>query len=481
MSVRFGDRIRFIGAAGAFALVASLGTNAHASELDQALDEISPDPSAKAKSADDSSEEAEEMSLDDVEVSGQGERVAQAGTPQGNRARREAREERADEVEEEVEDNGLAARLPWRGSAFSWGHSASPSILGIGDDTQGRDFETYTQTFSVGLNYFFIDQDQWSLAVATSPSVSVELTDSAVTTTRNEPQFNDLPVSLAYRRRLHTDADVGLATGLVLNGTVIAPTSPASQANSTYLRTSPRVVLWQVLPLLGRDAPALRSIILGGSFRWDHRFGEATTPVGGRNGFVREFQGLNNNIFPSDQFSFGRLRQNTLRQGLFAFFSESHGNQLVQAFASFSFTQEYVPEFSNQCISLDTGLACTEDTSFAEGTQTNDSAQDAFFGYGFAVGMSYFPMPEWGISVNYSNVGGQLGLDGQRQSIAYNPRSAQFGASIAIGFDAIYEAITGPRRAGAFFLVAQNEEKKKERNDERREEESSPIEAAGTL
>jgi hypothetical protein len=113
------------------------------------------------------------------------------------------------------------ARLPWRGTGVSWDHSATTSLLGVGQDEQSVAHEQYVQTFSAALNYFVVEQEKWSLAVAAAPSFSVELTNSSDTTTLHEPWLNDLPVNAVYRRRLYTNEEKELYTGLSLNGTVM--------------------------------------------------------------------------------------------------------------------------------------------------------------------------------------------------------------------------------------------------------------------
>ncbi|MEQ9320454.1 MAG: hypothetical protein RIF41_14910, partial [Polyangiaceae bacterium] len=186
-----------------------------------------------------------ELTDADKEALKKGDNVAQAGGQAGNRQgnRQGGTDDEPDEVDEPEEiPNSIPARVPWRGTAFNWGHDFTTSAVGIGADFQGADFQTYTQTFSLGLNYFVIDQEKWSLALNTGPSVTVELTDSATTTTQREPQMNDLPLSVVYRRRLYSHDELPIATGLVLNARVLAPTSPGSYNTGTYLTTSPAVV-----------------------------------------------------------------------------------------------------------------------------------------------------------------------------------------------------------------------------------------------
>ena len=380
------------------------------------------------------------------------------------------------ETEEEEKAKRLPPRVPWRGTAFAWDNSATASALGIGDDFQSTAHQQYVQTFSLGLNYFVIDEEAWSLALATTPSFSVEITESNTTTTEREPWFNDLPVSVAYRRRLHSDPENMLATGLVLNAVALLPTSPASYNSGTYFTTSPRAVLWQAIPVLGKDAPFLTSIAVGASFRWDHRFSSGTTPE--QPGLEQPRNSIAASSNPSDaadQLTFNRVGQNIVRETLWLFIADDIGPTQLQIFGAFVFGQRFLADWEHQCfeiteVSTNAPGQCTDVSGTGQPGGTDEPVQ---YDYGFAIGATFFPMPELGISLGYANTGGQLGEDGQRRNIFYSPY-AQFSAGLALSIDAIYEAITGPRRGSPFFLVAQNDEEKKKKNDKLRTSPTQP-------
>ena len=410
-----------------------------------------------------------ELTDADKEALKKGDNVAQAGGQAGNRQgnRQGGTDDEPDEVDEPEEiPNSIPARVPWRGTAFNWGHDFTTSAVGIGADFQGADFQTYTQTFSLGLNYFVIDQEKWSLALNTGPSVTVELTDSATTTTQREPQMNDLPLSVVYRRRLYSHDELPIATGLVLNARVLAPTSPGSYNTGTYLTTSPAVVMWQAFPVIPKDvAPVLNSIAVGFSGRWNHRFGAATTPV--NDGLQRPRQNQTGATFLDIQLAGNRVGQDNIREGFFLFLSQPIGTTQLVLFAGAGFSQIYQGALGEvECIELDTGCVTQEDIDRAADEAGINPAGDWQFTYDFAVGGNFFPIPEAGLSFGYSNATNQLGPDGQRRSIFYTP-NAQFSLGMIVSLDAIYEAISGPRRNSPFVLVAKNEKKKQE--DKRRE------------
>lgn len=424
---------------------------------------------------DDVSEDGELNPDPNKEALKEGENVAQAGRLPGSGRRNDGRtdtDDEPDDVDEPEEaPNSIPARVPWRGTAFNWGHDVTTSAIGIGADFQGADFQTYTQTFSLGLNYFVIDQEKWSLALNTGPSVTVELTDSATTTTQREPQMNDLPLSVVYRRRLYAHDELPIATGLVLNARVLAPTSPGSYNTGTYLTTSPAVVMWQSFPVIPKDvAPVLNSIAVGFSGRWNHRFGAATTPV--NEGLQRQRQNQSGATFLDSQLAGNRVGQDNIREGFFLFLSQPIGPTQLVLFAGAGFSQIYrgaLGELTLEdgtCIDTLTGPVCEDDLERMKG-DFEDSG-DWAFAYDFSIGGNFFPVPEAGISFGYSNATNTLGTNGQRESIFYSP-NAQFSAGLIVSIDAIYEAISGPRRNSPFVLVAKNE-KKKEREDKRREQ-----------
>jgi hypothetical protein len=442
---------------------------------------LSPSKAKEAKAK--QSESLPDQSADESDTDAQaktspaaGRQVAQAG---GRRGGGPASESPDQAEEDEERGKKLPARVPWRGTAFAWDNSATTSAMGLGGDFQSTAHQQYVQTFSLGLNYFVIDQDNWSVAVAATPSMSVEITDSNTTTRQREPWFNDMPVGVAYRRRLHSDPDHSLATGLVLIGNVILPTSPGSYNAGTYLTTSPRAIIWQAIPILGKDSPVLKSIAVGASFRWDHRFGRSITPE--QEGLAQPRQSMAASSSPSDAgdaLTFNRFARDNVRETFWVFLGEEIGPTQLQMFGAFIFGQRFQPEFT-QCqpnsnvLTLEEG-ECIDVSGAGQPGGGDPSVQ---YDYGFAIGLTFFPVPELAISAGYANVGGQLGEDGRRRNIMYSPY-AQFSAGLALSLDAIYEVITGPRRESPFFLVAKNNQKEQKNGTEERR---SPTQAAVTF
>jgi hypothetical protein len=281
-----------------------------------------------------------------------------------------------------------------------------------------------------------VDQDKWSLSVSTTPSIAVELTQSAVTTTEREVWFQDLPLTATYQRSLY--AQDGFSTGANLTGGFIFPTSKPTIAEGTYLYTTLAAGLTQGFPLLDAamdDAPLLNELSLGGNLRWDHRFGKADVPVDGN--LDRPRQNAVGVGVPSDVLSFGGIAHDTLREAINLQISQTPGGMPLGVGVGWIFSQRFIPDFNDNStcdVQLQTG--CVD----AEGG--DNFTQQA---YGFTAGIDFMPVPEIGFSLAYFNVNHELRPDGTRRSPFYSPL-AQFNATLTFNIDAAYERITGPAR-----------------------------------
>ena len=304
----------------------------------------------------------------------------------------------------------------------------------MGRDNIGSSHESYLMDWSLTLNYYVVDQDKWKISLRLVPSFNVELTNSDVTTTKYEPHFGDLPFVATYSRTLFSK---GLwSSGLGLSSGLVFPTSPTSSSIGDYLKTTERLSLSQSIPLLGKDAPVLKSFSIGLGGRWDHRFGKATTAVS--DGPIRERMDHTGTSVGSDAIGFGALSTNTLRESISLTFSEAPGGMPLSLGGSFSFYQNYLPTFEgNECeVELPTG--CVKADSQADVSTTR-------YNFGFSVSASFTPTPELGLGLSYANASNTLGPDGQTQSIFYSPY-ARFSGTLTFNPDALYERITGPPR-----------------------------------
>lgn len=349
------------------------------------------------------------------------------------------------------------ARVRWRGTGFSWGHTVTTTALGVGRDNIGGDGEVYTQSFSFVLNYYVLDGKGFKMRLATSPSWSQELTNSNVTTEEREVLFNDLPVSLVAPIPLWASEDKMWSTSLIANGTVIFPTSKFSRESGTNLVTSPRVLLFQGFPIAGKDSPVLKSGGIGVSARWDHAFTDANTPVNDDLKYPR--QDAAGSTFLSDQLTGGALTRNSLRYTAFLFLQEQYGSHQIQFFTGGQIAHNYRTEFKSEECEVDILTGCVPGDRIDDPETTQVQT-------GFFASLNYFPRAEFGFGVGYSNAAGQLGLDGKRRNFFYSPTAA-FNASLIISIDAIYEGLTGPKRVQPFVLLG--------KNDKRRDKKGKPA------
>jgi hypothetical protein len=340
-----------------------------------------------------------------------------------------------------------AAWVPWRGTAFGWSNDVTTTAVGVGRDNIGSEGESYSMGFGLTLNYFVVDEREFRLRVTTSLGVDTELTDGG-TVTQREPQFRDLPLTLAASGRALTLAaseDGMWAFGFIPNYTTIFGTSPASQGRGVYATLSPRLLTYLNFPVLGADSPHLQSIFSGISVRYDRAITRATTPTNPDLNIPRKDP--SNITFLSDQLGGGRLGENSFRVGGFLFLQEQFGPVQLQIFGGPSWNMTFLNEFDTvPCVAIATG--CVE-------VAADPSAPNYRVNAGFAAGVSVYPSAEWGVDLSYSNNTLQLGEDGKRRDIFYSP-DASFSATLIVSIDGIYEGLVGPRRDRPVVIFGKN-------------------------
>jgi hypothetical protein len=365
------------------------------------------------------------------------------GEPTEGEAGAESKESADEQASEGEATDTLPPRVPWRGTSFKWEHSVTTQTIGVGEDYQSSSGDNYTMAFGFLLNYYLVDQDAWRLNVYLAPSFWVELTNSDWTSTYREPFFDDLPLAANVSGTLYKTEDSSFVTAASGNLTLVFPTSPMSYRIGTYLTTSPRLSLSQSFPLAGENSPVFKSFDVGLSGRWDHRFGAASTAV--NSSLERPRQTPMGSTFLSDQLSFSPLASDTLRESISLNFPQSFGSHELTLSGAFSFAQSFKPEFTTGDCEVQLLTGCVQAARDPDARTSQNSL-------GFSVALTYFPVPEAGVSLAYANMSGQLGPDGQRRSVFWTP-DALFVADLYISFDAIYERITGPAREGSFVLA----------------------------
>lgn len=345
----------------------------------------------------------------------------------------------ADQTQQPSEE--APPRVPWRGTMLEWMNSATTTMLGVGDDVIGHDADAYSMAWRLTLKYHLVDLDALDVSVTTQPTWAVELTNSDTSTTKHETQFLDLPLTgtLGYKINggtLYSTVPT-YTTGLMF------PTWLLSRNNGTQLTLSNRLGVSQSIPILGEDSPALKSISVKGLLRWDRRFSQAETPVNA--GLERPRQTLTGASFLDDQLSGTRLARDTVRELVSLAFSEAIAGMPLGLSFDFLFSQQFKPELgATTCVQIDTGCATVASSA--------DAPNSAHY-YSFGTTLEFQPVPELAVAVSYASSGSPLGQntlaeDGKRRGFFYAP-DAEFGAQLTFFPDALYERISGPRRAMA--------------------------------
>ncbi len=350
---------------------------------------------------------------------------------------------------DEGSDKAVPARVPWRGTNFSWTNTATTSVLGIGQEVQSTDYEQYIMNWSFHLNYYVVDQDKWSIAVSTTPGFSVELTNSDITTTEREVQFNDLPLIGAYNRNLFSHED-GWNTGITVGTGFIFPTAPLSYNSGRILTTTQRLNIAQVFPLAGPDSPVFKTFSLSGGVRWDHNFTEATSAVSPQ--LERERQSASGATIIDDQLG-PMMIHDTLRESITLSFNESIPPGMPIGLSGTFYAAQsfkYSPTESDCVVVVNAGSTCIGTDELAHVDEPNQSPNTV----GFNIGLSFQPIPEASVAFDYDSGTPQLGPDGLRRSVFYNPY-ATFSGTLTFHPDALYERFTGPKRA-----IAENDDER---------------------
>jgi hypothetical protein len=183
-------------------------------------------------------------------------------------------------IEDDTDKDGPPLR--WRGTSFTWNHAATTTLVGVGRDNIGGELEQYSWTFTFRPKYFIVDLPKDKVTVSVDIGAEVELTDSALTTDRNELLFQDLLAGVAYSRNLWESGgkDKGeYKTSASVSGRVRFATSKFSYGQGKYATTLLGTSLNQQLKLLGNKADALNNLTVGFSLTWGHLFAESYAPV----------------------------------------------------------------------------------------------------------------------------------------------------------------------------------------------------------
>jgi hypothetical protein len=190
-----------------------------------------------------------------------------------------------------------------------------------------------------------------------------------------------------------------------------------------------------------KDYPG--AFALGESVRWDHRFSKAIVPV---NESIR-FPFRSGAGTLSDQYSSVPFAHDTLQIGAWTLLEGKVFGRSLQIWVVGGWSKDYLYEYSDACVPTDTGCY---DVPSAEALGRQSAAR-TIERLSFEVDAYYFPVPELGLVLGYTNDNTLFAPDGIRRSPFYSPASTFF-ARFILSIDGIYEAARGTRRADGFYL-----------------------------
>lgn len=327
--------------------------------------------------------------------------------------------------------------LPWRGSTLTWNQAATTTAVGIGRDNIGSEDEYYGWEFILFPNLYVIDEEYHKLTVFAEAGVGVEWTESADTTTENEPYFKDLQVGTTYSPTFWQSDDKEWKTGGNLRLRLIFPTSPISSAQGRILTTSLGGGVNQKVKLLGKDADGLNSLTVRAGLTWSHLFSNSFTPT--NPDLRRQRQNASGQTIESDQLTTSSFDIDRVIPSL-GFDLPIFGD------LSLSTNFRLIGRFKHQFEGDDTGCDVVTATGCVDASGEDASVafdnQTYIVNTGFDATLSYPIFGVVDISLGYYNETLGLAPSGERRDIFYSP-DAQFFMDVVANLDVIYEKASG--------------------------------------
>lgn len=321
------------------------------------------------------------------------------------------------------------AALIWRGTTFTWTHSATTTMVGIGRDNYDDSEDAYSWDFVLSPQLYVYDEPNDKIFLTAEAGVSVEWTDSGTTTTKHEPQFRDTQVGVGYQRNIFTSEDKEWSTKGTLRLRYSIPTSKFSLLQGRYGVISPSLSFTQVLRLLGNKADGLNNLTVVAGLTYSHLFSRASTPTNG--GLERTRTNLGGNGFDSDQLSFRSFDLDRLIPSATFILPLYKDLSLTTAFRLIS---KWKATFSDTCVDTLTGCDEVERYGQAPARYLTDST--------FDISLSQPIYDMFQLNIGYNNETLTLGEDGKARNVFYSP-GAQFYLDIVANIDVIYEKASG--------------------------------------
>lgn len=350
-------------------------------------------------------------------------------------------EEAPEEAPAPEEDLSWIHPRRFGGTNLDWSHHISATTLGIGRDYIGSEGDSYVMVFALSLGYFPVWKPRHKLGVATGVAMGIDVLEESTSLTKSDgaPDILDIPLSLRYVATLHAAGGGRTTSGpaamrdptllgegdwrtwALASGSLLFPASEESRARGLVLATSLDVGLRQQIKLLGSAAPGLKYMVVTAGFGWAHPFRSASG------------LSLPTSLPVENVLSYELNLLFALYEGL----ELSSGFRLNQSFLS-------APETEGpSCDVFTQSEGCIDVGGGVEPDRTSYSTL-------FRVGLAYEIIPEFAVSVGYTNAPLTLGPDGRRRNPFYSPE-ASFSAGLTFSFDRLYQRFAAPPESSRRF------------------------------
>jgi hypothetical protein len=327
---------------------------------------------------------------------------------------------------------GPTKPLPWRGTTFTWNQAGTTSIFGVGGDQIGYENEFYGWDFTFAPNIYIVDAKKDKLRAFAEIGWATELTNSDVTTDRNETLFKDMQLGLGYTRSLLELQKAEYKTDGSITGRLVLPTSEASYNQGRYLTTALGLGVKQTVKILGSNADGLNNVTVGVTGTWSHLFARSYQPTNAD--LERPRQNATGRTIDSDILTSKSFDLNRLTAGLTIDLPLYKDLGLTTAF-------RVVGRFKHDFENEDGCDVVIGDGSCVEATRLEDRNTYQPLTT-FDVALSYPIYEVVGLTLGYNNETPWIGEDGTRRSIFYSP-DAQFYLDITANLDVIYDKVSG--------------------------------------
>jgi hypothetical protein len=334
--------------------------------------------------------------------------------------------------ENETADKDTAEKkLPWRGSQFIIGQSATTQTVGIGEDFNSKN-SVYELSFTLQPRYYVYDGGDHTVNVNARIALAQELTNSDTTTREREVLFENTTLNAVYGYQIYKD-DAGYITSATAGPRLVLPTAKDSWNSGHRLQLGVGVGVKQGIPVTGADHEWLPSASFqGGAFYLKHinRTTTAEDPD-----FERIRQDVGGRTLISNQFGASGKVSHQFNGMLGASLDVT---QKLHLGVTYYWILQWRYKFDQTQIT-DPGTGMT-----TEPQEYEDATNFRVMPWLLA-SVDYDLLPEVGLGVSYYNVTTQLGEDGQRRNPLWSP-DARVAFDITANLDEIYMTLAGSRK-----------------------------------